>query len=113
MHFVLLGTYLPCKHYRICDNMYRGYFTTTPSQGIPSGEIKDDEHFHAMIGKVILTDSALEFVMRYEEARGLPDFKFNFRREGRIWVGERTGQGQEPRLTKCVLNQVELSFMAS
>ena len=111
MHYVILGTFLPSREFRICDNMYFGFFEDGPSQeGIANGELKDNEG-HSNIGGVVLEGDRFEFT-QVPDREGTK-VRYSFHKEGNIWVGMYSGGKRGSGHTKCVINPVDLRFLAS
>jgi hypothetical protein len=109
MYYVILGTFVPSRRNRICDNMFYGFFDTEAKPPIPCGEMNDSDG-PSMIGKIFLNDDHFEFSQVYEDND--QEIRYSFRREGDVWSGEFSGGKHGSGYAKCILNPVELRFLA-
>ena len=110
MHYVILGTFLPSRELSICNNLYFGYFQIEATTGIPNGELKDKDGM-SVIGEVVLENNRFEFTQVRED--GDDRIRYSFQREGTIWKGTYSGGKHGTGYTKCILNPVQLNFLAS
>lgn len=114
MYYIIVGSFKPAMEPSILNNMYFGYFNTETSGPIPNGEIKSKDGVFALVG-LVFKDDCLEFTQVHEDGRS---FKHSLKWDRsaacqlNAWVGTCCDASGNIRNTKCIINCVDLKFLA-